>query len=158
MPVSGLLHVAIKTNDLEATVKFYQEVIGLVSVYRPPFQHRGAWLACPGSDAIVHIYAAGPGVGDGGPTGLGTTAIDHVSLTASGYHAYIKTFRERGIEWREFKVPNASLWQLFVFDPSGVQLELTFDEQVEAGPPPDMSDARRYKAGENFFRAPAATE
>ncbi len=151
------MHVAIKTNDLAATVAFYRDVIGLEEVYRPPFKHQGAWLACPGSEAIVHIYAAGPGVGDGGPTPTGTSAIDHVSLTATGFHAYVDKFRGLGIEWREFKVPNAPLWQLFVFDPSGVQLELTFDERQESGPPPDMSDARRYQAGENFFRpAPPA--
>jgi catechol 2,3-dioxygenase-like lactoylglutathione lyase family enzyme len=155
MPISGLLHVAIKTNDLAATVRFYRDVIGLVTVHRPPFKHDGAWLACPGSEAIIHIYAAGPYVGDGGPTPLGTAAIDHVSLTASGFHGYIETFRSQGLEWREFKVPNAPLWQLFVFDPSGVQVELTFDERNETGPPPDMSDGRRYQAGENFFRPPA---
>jgi catechol 2,3-dioxygenase-like lactoylglutathione lyase family enzyme len=155
MPISGLLHVAIKTNDLEATVHFYCDVIGLVPVHRPPFKFKGAWLAVPGAEAIIHIYAAGPGVADGGPAALGTGAIDHVSVTAAGYHAYIDTFRAHGIEWREFEVPNTPLWQLFVFDPSGVQVELTFDGTKEAGPPPDMSDGRRYQAGDNFFR-PAA--
>ena len=48
-------------------------------------------------------------------------------------------------------VPGTSLWQLFVYDPSGVQLELTFEGAVEAGPPPDMSEGRRYRAGQSFF-------
>ena len=29
MQVTGLFHVAIKTNDLEATVKFYTDVLGM---------------------------------------------------------------------------------------------------------------------------------
>jgi hypothetical protein len=48
-------------------------------------------------------------------------------------------------------VPGTTLWQLFVYDPSGVQLELTFDGGNEEGPPPDMRDGRRYVAGQGFF-------
>jgi hypothetical protein len=56
-----------------------------------------------------------------------------------------------GLDWREFLVPGTSLWQLFVYDPSGVQLELTFNGDAEVGPPPDMSPGRRYVAGASFF-------
>jgi hypothetical protein len=30
-----------------------------------------------------------------------------------------------GLTWREFLVPGTTLWQLFVYDPSGMQIELT---------------------------------
>lgn len=152
MPIRNLFHVAIKTNDLESTIRFYEEVIGLVRVPRPKFKHNGAWLAVqPSDEALIHIYETGPGVGDGGPTGLGTTAIDHVSIFATGYHDFIGRFRRNGLDWREFEVPGTTLWQLFVFDPSGVQLELTFDARNERGPKPDMSEGRSWRAGENFF-------
>jgi hypothetical protein len=36
-----------------------------------------------------------------------------------------------------------------------VQLELTFEGDIEAGASPDMSDARRYRAGHSFFDAQA---
>lgn len=156
MPVSGLLHVAIKTADLDATVRFYCDVIGLVPAPRPDFGYPGAWLAVPGGEAIVHIYAGGPALGDAGRVEPGTAAIDHVSLTAAGYHDYIARLRDRGHDWREFVVPGTTLWQIFVYDPSGVQLELTFDGRREAGPPPDMSEGRRYVAGTSFFRPAAA--
>lgn len=156
MPVSGLLHVAIKTADLDATVRFYCDVIGLVPAPRPDFGYPGAWLAVPGGAAIVHIYAGGPALGREGRVVPGTAAIDHVSLTASGYHATLARLRERGIEWREFAVPGTTLWQIFVYDPSGVQLELTFDGRTENGPPPDMSEGRAYIAGSSFFRRDAA--
>jgi hypothetical protein len=48
-------------------------------------------------------------------------------------------------------VPGTTLWQLFVYDPSGVQLELTFEGSAEAGQPPDMSPGRKYIAGTSFF-------
>lgn len=151
--VTGLFHIAIKTSDLAKTLGFYCDVIGLTEMPRPDFGYPGAWLAVPmpGGLGIVHIYAGGPALGSDGQAPIGTGAIDHVSLTAVGYHAFIERFRKAGLPWREFLVPGTSLWQLFVYDPSGVQLELTFDAAVEATPPPEIPAARLYKAGQSFF-------
>lgn len=151
----GLFHLAIKTTDLARTRGFWVGVIGLREVARPDFGYPGAWLACPqpGGQAIVHVYAGGPALGDSGRFEPGTAAIDHVSLACSGFHAYRARFAEAGLDWREFLVPGTTLWQLFVYDPSGVQLELTFEGAAESGPPPDMSPARGYRAGSSFFDA-----
>ncbi len=150
---AGLFHVAVKTNDLAATVAFYTRVIGLVEVKRPDFGYPGAWLGVPlpGGPAILHVYAGGPALGAEDRAPIGTAAIDHVSLACRGYHAFRARFRTEGLDWREFLVPSTTLWQLFVYDPSGVQLELTFDGAREEGPPPDTSDGHRYVAGATFF-------
>ena len=60
MEVTGLFHVAIKTNNLDATVKFYTDVLGMKLVHRPDFGFPGAWIAAGDSVPIVHIYAGGP--------------------------------------------------------------------------------------------------
>jgi catechol 2,3-dioxygenase-like lactoylglutathione lyase family enzyme len=152
--ITGLLHVAIKTNDLRRTVRFYTEVIGLKETHRPDFGFPGAWIAVPTpvGEAIMHIYAGGPALGPEGVTPSGTAAIDHISLTAIGFADFVARFRKAGMDWREFIVPGTTLWQLFIYDPSGVQLELTFDSRAENCPPPDMSEGRRYVAGASFFR------
>jgi hypothetical protein len=41
--------------------------------------------------------------------------------------------------------------RLFVYDPSGVQLELTFEVGGEGAEQPDMSPGRKYVAGASFF-------
>jgi catechol 2,3-dioxygenase-like lactoylglutathione lyase family enzyme len=153
MVIAGLFHVAIKTNDLAATNRFYCELLGLRAVARPDFGYPGSWLACPmpGGDAIIHIYAGGPALGADGRAPVGSGAIDHLSLSAVGFHETRGRLAELGLPWREFLVPGTTLWQLFVYDPSGVQLELTFEGSAEAGPPPDMSEAMRYRAGSSFF-------
>ncbi|WP_339806109.1 hypothetical protein [uncultured Marinobacter sp.] len=151
MQITGLFHIAIKTRQLATTVGFYVQVIGLHTVERPDFGYPGAWLATPDGVAIIHIYAGGPALGPDGHVPCGTAAIDHVSLSATGYHEFRERFANAGLDWREFIVPGTSLWQLFVYDPSGVQLELTFDGRVENGPQPDMSDHRVYRAGDSFF-------
>ena len=153
MITNGLFHIAIKTNNLEATKYFYTKVIGLIEVFRPDFGFPGAWIASPipGGQAIIHVYAGGPALGKEGVTPTGTSAIDHGSFSCSGYHTYRNRFIELGLPFKEFLVPNTSIWQLFIYDPSGVQLELTFEGKIEQGPPPDMSEGRRYIAGASFF-------
>lgn len=155
MIINGLFHIAIKTNDLDATRAFYCGVLGLKEVFRPDFGFPGAWLACPlpGGQAIIHVYAGGPALGAEGRAPSGTAAIDHVSLSCSGYHEFRARFIDAGLDYREFLVPGTTLWQLFVYDPSGVQLELTFEGSAEAGASPDMSPGRAYVAGTSFFNA-----
>lgn len=153
--VHGLFHIAIKTGNLTATRRFWTEIIGLREFPRPDFGYPGAWLGCtqPGGLAIIHVYAGGPALGPEGKSPNGTAAIDHVSLACSGYRSYVARFEEAGLDWREFIVPGTSLWQLFVYDPSGVQLELTFESAGEGSEPPDVSPGRKYVAGASFFDA-----
>ncbi|MBI3516351.1 MAG: VOC family protein [Proteobacteria bacterium] len=153
MMITGLFHIAIKTANLPATVKFYTEVVGLAEFNRPNFGFPGAWLgtAGPAGFPIIHIYAGGPALGGRKTVAQGTAAIDHVSLSAVGFHDFVKRFKKYDLDWREFEVPGTTLWQLFVYDPSGVQLEITFDAKNEHGRKPDMSKGRAYEAGSTFF-------
>ncbi len=110
----GLFHVAIKTSDLESTRVFWRDIIGLREVARPDFGYPGAWLGCPqpGGQAIIHIYAGGPALGASGVAPRGTGAIDHVSLSCSGYRDFVTRFENAGLPFREFIVPGTTLWQL----------------------------------------------
>ena len=108
MITNGLFHIAVKTNDLEATKDFYSKVLGLIEIFRPDFGFPGAWLAAPipGGQAILHCYAGGPALGADGTTPHGTAAIDHISFSCSGYHEYRNHFIEMDLTFREFLVPN----------------------------------------------------
>ncbi len=156
MVITGLMHIAIKTNNLDATVDFYTNVLGLTLAPRPDFGFPGAWIAVPTpiGEAIIHIYAGGPALGADGRTPWGTGAIDHVSITAVGWDDCLTRLKAHGLEWREAVVPGTNLWQIFVHDPSGVMLEITFNGDAEARPTPDISNERRYQAGIPFVHAP----
>ena len=93
----------------------------------------------------------GPALGASGIAPRGTGAIDHISLSCSGYRDFVARFKDAGLPFREFIVPGTTLWQLFVYDPSGVQLEITFEAAKERGPEPDMKN-RPYVAGSSFFK------
>jgi catechol 2,3-dioxygenase-like lactoylglutathione lyase family enzyme len=151
--IVGLFHVLVKTNDLQQTLRFYKGVVGLREALRPDFGFPGAWLACPDpvGKQIIHIWAEGPGMGPTGIAPYGTATIDHISLMAFGHKAYRERFRRHGLDWREHIIPKTTYWQLFVYDPSGVQLELTFDEANEGEPHGNVTPGHEYQTGENFF-------
>ena len=133
MIITGIFHVAIKTADLEGTIKFYRNVLGMRLAPRPNFETPGAWLACstPDNNAIIHLYGGRAACDETGKYPRGTATIDHVSLTVSGYRDTVQRIKAHGLDWREYIVPDTKLWQIFVYDPNGVQLELTFD--LESG-------------------------
>jgi catechol 2,3-dioxygenase-like lactoylglutathione lyase family enzyme len=153
MVITGLFHIAIKTADLESTIRFYRDVLGMRVAPRPNFATPGAWLACstPDNRTIIHFYADDAARDETGRFPQGTAAIDHVSLMVVGYRDTIDRLKSFGLDWREYIVPDTNLWQIFVYDPSGVQLELTYDCEAESDTYPDVSDARRAVPGANFF-------
>jgi hypothetical protein len=102
-------------------------------------------------EQIIHIWAGGPGMGPTGIAPYGTGTIDHVSFTAIGHDAYRRRFMTHGLPWREVIIPETTLWQLFVYDPSGVQVELTFDAANEGEPHGPIAPEHAYSAGEVFF-------
>jgi catechol 2,3-dioxygenase-like lactoylglutathione lyase family enzyme len=131
-------------------VKFYTEVLGMELAKRPDFGFPGAWIAQPNGPPIIHIYAGGPALGADGKTPYGTGSIDHVSLMVQGWDECLERVNKGGYDWRASIVPGMSLWQIFVHDPSGVMMELTFDGKAEQRPTPEISPERQYVAGQPF--------
>ena len=149
-----LLHVAVKTADLQTTVRFYTEVLGMVVAERPPFDFPGAWLkpAQAGADATIHVYAGEAAKEPDGTVRSGSAGVDHVSVICQGYADLKARFERFGLPYRENIVPKTPLWQLFVYDPNGIQLELTFHADAEPIAAPKIAAERSYKARERWFQ------
>lgn len=135
-PILGMAHVAIKAADLPTTIAFYEKVLGLVEVPRPPFDFPGAWLGTAAGDALIHLYAGQRARNADGSIAVGTAAIDHVSLWARGYEAQCRRFEALALPYRSQRVPATDLAQLFVYDPNGVMIELTYRLADEPGAEP----------------------
>ncbi len=153
MLLNELFHIAFKTPDLEATRRFYTEILGMELAARPKLDFPGIWIKCPtpGGDAIFHVYAGHAAKNADGSYPSGTGAIDHVAVTAHGFYEIRDKLKAAGLPWRENLIPGLPLWQIFVYDPSGIQLELTFNAAAEAGPKPKIPAKRQYRAGETWF-------
>lgn len=122
MTVSALEHVNIRTPDLEATRRFFIEVVGLEDGPRPNFAFPGAWLYCGGT-AVIHL------IGDADrPRQEGSGTVDHVAFGATDYAGFVERVKAQGIAHEVRDVPGGEIRQVFVHDPNGVKVEINFRE------------------------------
>jgi len=152
-----LFHTGLRTADLDASVRFYTEVLGMVSVTRPPVEFPGAWLAQAqaGAEATIHLYADHAAQEADGSVQTGSGAIDHLSNVCGGYSAFRAQFERFALPYREHLMPRTPLWRLFVYDLNSVQLELTFHSAAELEPVPVIAPERLHQPRERQFQ-PAA--
>jgi hypothetical protein len=52
--------------------------------------------------------------------------VDHIAFLATEPGAFIRRFRERGLDYQPRSLPEFDLCQLFVKDPNGLTIELNF--------------------------------
>jgi catechol 2,3-dioxygenase-like lactoylglutathione lyase family enzyme len=121
MHVQRLDHVTINTYDLDATRRFYVDVIGLHNGERPPFAFPGLWLYI-GQTAVIHVV--GLSTDDDRLPGGG--AVDHIAFRVDGLAAMRERLQRENIAASEAVVPRTGDVQIFVHDPNGVRLELNF--------------------------------
>lgn len=131
MSVSALDHFTIRCSeaDLEPLRDFYTRHIGLRVGARPPIPAPGFWLYSEGRP-IVHLYAIG-NAGETARGGVVTGPLDHISFRAHDLEATRAQLRDAGIAFDEAPVPEWPLHQVFLRDPSGMKIELTFDLDAE---------------------------
>lgn len=138
MPVTALHHYTIRCtpDELPQLVDFYTRVLRLEVGARPEVPAPGAWLYT-GGQPIVHLYAhlahAAP-VHD-----AGTGPLDHISFRARGLTEMRAHLASHGITFTEAPIPGWDIHQLFVHDPHGLKIEMTFwseDEGEDEGARP----------------------
>ena len=125
VPLTALDHYTIRTSDLDRSVRFYTEILGLENGARPPFRFPGAWLYCDGRP-VVHLVQRGQKAG--GETG----AVDHLAFRADGLADFTRHLAERGVAFEESDVPGLGLDQVFLRDPDGVRIEVNFPGEAPA--------------------------
>ncbi len=139
MPIGKLDHYSIRTVDIEASRRFYTEVMGFEVGFRPDFNFPGLWLyngaRHPESYGVVHII----GVDLNNPEGLkeylgerdlstlnGTGTVDHMAFAATGLAEMLARLKRLDVSYRERTVPSLGLHQVFFEDPSSVTIELNY--------------------------------
>ena len=127
MSVGMLDHYNVSTRNLRDTVRFYEEVLGLVNGPRPPFDFPGAWLYSEGHP-VLHLNDISP---TDKPQRPDSGVIDHVAFGSRGFEATKKHLDGKGVPYRINQVPNSTRWQLFFRDPNNVEIELNFETKNE---------------------------
>ena len=121
MTVAALDHCTVLTDDLPATLAFYEEHLNLRPGARPPFNFPGAWLYADGGKGphpILHIVAGRK---------MAAGVIDHVAFAGRGLAAAVAKLKARGVAYELRRLPAYGTWQLFFHDPNGAKVEIDFD-------------------------------
>jgi catechol 2,3-dioxygenase-like lactoylglutathione lyase family enzyme len=132
MPVSALHHFTVRCmpEDLGVLFEFYTRHLGLTDGPRPVIPFPGHWLYSEGQP-IVHLAAFLDR-----SSGDNTGPLDHISFRAHGLERTRAYFSAQGIAFEEAPVPGWPLHQVFVRDPKGLKIELTFSLDEEAAGQP----------------------
>lgn len=137
MQLLGIDHFTLRVAPQELALlrAFYTDVLGLREGARADFDFPGHWLYA-GTQAVVHLAGNQPAGEASISPDLPTGRFNHVALGARGLAAMRARLQSHGIDWREAPVPGLPVHQLFLRDPVGLQIELSFDaaELAEAGP------------------------
>ena len=118
--IESMNHFTVLTDDLERTLGFYVDGLGLQVGPRPPFDFPGAWLYVDGRP-ILHVIA-----GRKIPEPRGGV-LDHMAFSARDLRSVKAKLAEMDVPYDLRKLPGGGVWQLFCHDPSGAKVELDFD-------------------------------
>jgi catechol 2,3-dioxygenase-like lactoylglutathione lyase family enzyme len=125
MTVEGMNHFTILTDDVERTVGFYGEFLGLTAGPRPDFAFPGAWLYANGSP-ILHVIGGRP------KAELKAGVIDHMAFSGRDLPAMLQKLEARGLDHVCRRQVGSGAWQVFIFDPNGARVEIDFPAEERA--------------------------
>jgi|APAra7269096936_1048531.scaffolds.fasta_scaffold49314_2 catechol 2,3-dioxygenase-like lactoylglutathione lyase family enzyme len=125
MPVTALHHFTIRCapQELPLLLDFYTRVLRLEAGRRPEIPAPGAWLYA-GGQPIVHLFAhlSTPDA----PVQPVTGHVDHISFRSHGLREMRAHLGGLGVPFSEAPIPGWNIHQLFLHDPRGLKIEMTF--------------------------------
>ena len=122
-------HVGLVVADVDASVRFYRDVLGLTVIPRPAFSFDGAWLAS--GDAVIHLLVEGAGNGQAGqdvPEVEHLSRTRHLAFQVADANAAAKTLAAAGhtiVVGPKFR-PDGAV-QAYIHDPDRHLVELYSD-------------------------------
>ena len=134
MPVQRLEHFLVISEDIDATRDFYCDVLGMTVGFRPELDFPGYWLYL-GDVGCLHLaewetYARWTKEVDipMSTKAPGSGPVDHIAFNATGFDEVIGKLDQRGLGYKQNRLDDIGLRQIFLKDPNGITLELNFRE------------------------------
>ncbi len=132
MPLTHLDHYFVRVKDVEASRRFYCDVLGFEVMPRPEFPFPGYWL---GVNGRIQVHIGLDAIPDEAAYYFGTTprsardnagVVDHIAFQGVRPEEIAQRLRAREVPWRTRYLPAIELFQIFVADPDGLMIELNF--------------------------------
>lgn len=122
MPVLGVDHVNIRTTNVEASAQFYIDLLDFEFRHGPIVMgRRGNWLYDKSGNAIIHFRVI-----ESDAQSTSTGSIDHIALRCQGKADVLQRLKARNIEFKMAENLTPGITQIFLRDPHGISLELSF--------------------------------
>src|SRR2546426_12444460 len=145
MPLSHIEHFLVAADDIDATRDWYARVLGMQPGPHPDFGFPVHWMYLGGVD-VVHIGPSAKAAGEIQKKYLGRTsqgsegtgAIDHIAFRAAGLRDMLEHLKKERISFTQRRANGQALFQLFLYDPNGIKIELNFAAQEAAGVEPEL--------------------
>ena len=119
--VTKLLHTRYRVNDLELTVKFYREILGLEEVrrHKSPRGSELVFLKTPGSEEEIEICSFPA-------AGLVQVQPDltHLAFAVDSLEEFGKHLAKLGLKYSDGPTPSSSGAIAFIDAPEGYEIEL----------------------------------
>jgi pimeloyl-ACP methyl ester carboxylesterase/predicted enzyme related to lactoylglutathione lyase len=132
-------HFNIRTQKLDETVRFYEQILGLSPGPRPAQPLNGSWLY-NGKRAVLHIL-------ESAPSSIATGPLDHVAFSCTGLSSLLSRLDGAGIPRIARTIAGTPFVQAQFLDPNGVMVEANFtDELLEETSTPLEIDAHTHLA------------
>lgn len=114
-------HVTLNCRDVERSIAFYRDLLGMRLMKRPGFSFAGAWLYRDGLGMMIHLNEI-DGLPD--PPEQIQTRHRHIAFRAEEFDAAVADLAERGIPFESRQLPDLGYRQAFLHDPDGNIIEL----------------------------------
>ena len=133
MALTQVDHFLIQTADLGKTRDWYVRALGMTEGWHPDFKFPVVWLYI-GKKDVLHLTEGGANVSENRKKYLGQQSeavsgsgvVDHIAFAATGLAETMSHFSALGLDFKQRMVSDQGLYQLFLFDPNGVKIELNF--------------------------------
>src|SRR3954462_3092620 len=146
MPLSHIEHFLVASDDIDATRDWYARVLGMKAGPHPDFGFPVHWMYLDNID-IVHIGPSAKQAGEIQKKYLGRTsqnsqegtgALDHIAFRATGLRQMLVHLRKEKVHFTQRRANGQALFQLFLFDPNGIKIELNYAAQEAEGISPEL--------------------
>lgn len=122
MKVRKLLHTRMRVDNIEKTIAFYRDILGLevVSRHESPRGSKLAFLKAPGSEELIEICSYPPG----GPVHVQEDLV-HLAFEVDDLDFFIEDLTSRGIPVTDGPTTTSSGTRFaFIDAPEGYEIEL----------------------------------
>jgi len=130
MPITEFDHYTVRSQDIDASWRFYEQTLGL-KVWKRDVPVP-AFIVGIGERQVVHVFQASPemeAIFAQMPSadtlkGWNTGRLHHVEFWATGLNEMKAQLQQQGIAFSERKLPDK--YQVGMTDPDGIQVNLNF--------------------------------